>query len=313
MKRLLKYLGYIFTYGASLVTYISGYDEFSEFLKSNQVAEWVIDIVNILSVPIILLLSYFTAELLTLYERKKMGTHQIPCSFIRMFWYRVFNKNQKILYVIHKHLYHHFCKLKERINRGELSDYYAKKQAIADFLGFVHTAIYETFNLDLAITIKKLEIDSENKGVLTGYTYHPNNHDHNSHSGRNFSYQYYIITEKSTDLFLHTRRASEYKNNYGINPYHTNSIFSYLMNNVHQSYWMSNDLQEDEKKGLFYTSSDNYIKHYKSMAVFKIAPPENNISPKGFIIFDSYGTNKFSEMECKHLMGFIAHLIYEIL
>ena len=52
--------------------------------------------------------------------------------------------------------------------------------------------------------------------------------------------------------------------------------------------------------------------HYKSMAVFKIAPPERNILPEGLLIFDTEDKGRFAEKECSQLMGYIAHLLYEL-
>lgn len=75
---------------------------------------------------------------------------------------------------------------------------------------------------------------------------------------------------------------------------------------------MTNDLSVDQQRNTFYTSSENFPRDYKSLAIFKIIPPEKDVLPEGFIIFDSEKCGLFSEEICAQIMGLVAHFLYEI-
>ena len=131
---------------------------------------------------------------------------------------------------------------------------------------------------------------------------------------RAFNYSYHIETTEYERLSRYAEIAKKYHKDHGVNrKYEVNSIFTYLITHK-ERFWMSNDLRRDADNGIFYTSSDNYPDFYKSLAVFSIAPPEKiEVLPEGLIIFDTKKTGRFSETECVNLLGYIAHLFYELL
>ena len=304
------------SWGATIVTYISGYDEVCTFLERYHIPSWITTIfllifgvITIICMPILI---YHVICVLTLKYRKKIGTHEIPCSLYRMIHYKCNNKNKTLLYEMHKNIYHQCFLLKERLINNEFPCEESQKEAVANFLAYIHSSIYKIFGIDLTINIKKLDVDKEKNKVLSPYIHCKGNQDVNSPFERNFNYQYILLEDESNDVEIYTKRAIEYNKNHGSSSYKVNSIFSYLLSKDENTCWMSNDLSIDAKNYLFYTSSDNYIKHYNSLAVFKIIQPENKTVPKGIIVFDSHDPYKFSESECKLFMGFVAHFIYEI-
>lgn len=87
-----------------------------------------------------------------------------------------------------------------------------------------------------------------------------------------------------------------------------------------EHYWLSNNLQNDETKGRFHSTSTNYEKYYSSLGVFLIAPPleagkhiEDKDKVLGIIIFDSKESNVFHKIFTRHIMGYFAHIIYDYL
>jgi len=89
---------------------------------------------------------------------------------------------------------------------------------------------------------------------------------------RNLNHKYIVLPDKDADQKRAFLDAKHYHEHNEERIYQVNSIFNYLFNS-NTRYWMSNDLSKDEADEIFFTSSENYPRHYKSMAVFKIVPP----------------------------------------
>lgn len=300
---------------SGFITIVIGYDEFCEKLGIFNIPAWINTTLYILLIVIFVLLLIYKAIIFvnwaTKGTRKRMGTHEIPCSLYYMLRYKYKMNCVTILAEMHNQLYHRYYILKQQIDNDEYINEKSKQQAIANFLGYVQNSIVNVFGLRLTISVKLLSADTNGNYFLIPYAHYKNNQNTNSHTERNYNYIYLIEKENSDDMKIYTCRAKEYNRNEGSLQYKVNSIFTFLLNKDY-TYWMSNDLLVDYSKDVFYTSSDNYEKHYKSMAVFKLIPPENNKASKGIIVFDSLDTNKFSESECRLFMGYIAHLIYEL-
>ncbi len=82
--------------------------------------------------------------------------------------------------------------------------------------------------------------------------------------------------------------------------------------------WMSNDLDVEEQADNFHSSSE-YRHLYKSLAVFLIKRPtlgEHDVQVinevEGLLTFDACKSNVFVEKECRQIMGFVAHCVFEI-
>lgn len=241
--------------------------------------------------------------------REKIGTHDIPCTLLSMYQFKISNKSNKLLNSIHKDFYHHCYKIKDDIHNGKLNSIDKINEALEDFLRIIHHSILKTFKLDLTINIKRLRLDRRDRLCLVPFIHYRNIAIRNQSNPRDFNYSYYIQLIESDKLSRFAQAARKYGKG---KEYMVNSIFSYLINE-RKRYWMSNDLRIDEKEGNFYTSSDNYPEYYRSLAVFSITPPEKKSFPEWLLILDTQKTGKFSEKECVNLFGYIAHLLHELL
>lgn len=250
------------------------------------------------------IISYTTRQ-----YRKSIGTHGIPCSLISMFHFKIANKNNKLLNSIHRDIYHHYYKIKDDIESQRIGSVDNAKKAIGELLRVIHSSILKTFKMDLTINIKKLSSDRQDNLCLVPFIHYRNIAERNQQNPRDFNYFYYIGIADFEKLSRYARMAKAYRE---VERYEVNSIFTYLINQ-RKRYWMSNDLKMDEETGDFYTSSDNYPDYYRSLAVFSITPPDKDVLPEGLLIFDTKKTGRFSEKECVHLFGYIAHLLYELL
>ena len=241
--------------------------------------------------------------------RVKIGTHGIPCTLMTMYHFKVANKNNKLLNSIHRDIYHHYYKIKDDINSQRIGSLANANNAIEEFLRVIHSSILKTFKMDLSINIKRLSLDRQENLCLVPFIHYRNVAERNLDNPRDYNYCYYIALAEFERLSRYVSMAKAYRDR---ERYEVNSIFTYLINQK-KRYWMSNNLQIDETAGDFYTSSDNYPEYYKSLAVFSIAPPDKDVLPEGLLILDTKKTGKFSEAECVHLFGYIAHLLYELL
>lgn len=251
-----------------------------------------------------LIINFYTKK-----YRERIGTHGIPCTLFSMYQFKISNKNNKLLYSIHKDFYHHCYKIKDDIHNGRLNSTDKINEAFEEFLRIIHHSILKTFRLDLTINIKRLVLDRDDNLCLVPFIHYRNIAVRNQSNPRDFNYSYFIQLIESDRLSRYAQAAKNYRRN---NEYEVNSIFTYLINE-RKRYWMSNDLRIDEEEGNFYTSSDNYPEYYRSLAVFSITPPEKKSFPEWLLILDTQKTGKFSEKECVNLFGYIAHLLHELL
>lgn len=241
--------------------------------------------------------------------REKIGTHGIPCTLMSMYHFKIANKNNKLLYSIHRDIYHHYYKIIDDICSQRIGSVENANKAIEELVRVIHSSILKTFKMDLTINIKRLSLDRQENLCLVPFIHYRNVAERGFHNPRDFNYSYFIAIADFERLSRYVTMAKAYRDR---ERYEVNSIFTYLINK-RKRYWMSNNLKIDEKDGIFYTSSDNYPEYYKSLAVFSIAPPDKDVLPEGLLILDTKKTGKFSEAECAQLFGYIAHLLYELL
>lgn len=314
MKKIGNILLWIYGFIANLITYITGLETTLEFLN-RYIPAWFSYLIIILNVFLFVFLAFYGPILLAIYAtlpyRKRIGTHRIECKPFNMFIYRFLNKNGKLLKVVHRELYHRSYKLKEEIRKGHILEREQLQEKITEFLKYVGLSLRDIFNLSLSINVKLLSYSSDEALFLSPYIQiQQENNEIFIDKERNLTYKYIILLDNSTNLQKACSDAKHYNDHDNKKTYCVNSIFNFLMNSQIR-HWMSNDLSKDMSKGIFYTSSENYPTHYKSMAVFKIMPPERNVLSEGLLIFDTNETGRFVEEECSQLMGFVAHLLYE--
>lgn len=316
MKKIGNILLWIYGFIANLITYITGLETTLEYLNKH-IPIWSSYLIIILNALLLVFLIFYGPILLIIYAtlpyRKRIGTHRIECKPFNMFVYRFLNKNGKLLKVVHRELYHHAYKLKEEIRKGRISGREQLQEKITEFLKYVGLSLKDIFSLSLSINVKLLSYSPDKALFLSPYI------QIQQESGGNFinaewnlTYKYIILLDSQMNLQIACSDAKHYNDHDNKRTYRVNSIFNYLMTNNQIRHWMSNDLSKDMSNNIFYTSSENYPTHYKSMAVFKIVPPERDVLPEGLLIFDTNEKGRFVEDECSQLMGFIAHLLYEI-
>lgn len=302
---------------STIVTIINGLDKTIEWLSTvfSPILSQILVYANLIVllpfgivVVVISIVSYATRQ-----YRNKIGTHDIPCTLIGFYHFKIANRNNKLLKSIHKNIYHSFYKLKDDMRMHRIKSIEEANKGIEDLLYDIHTAIMKSFKLDLTINVKRLIMDRDDNLCLVPFIHFRNVAERFTTNPRAFNYCYYIEPEEYEKLSKYTINARKYYQQHELTrKYEVNSIFTYLITKRIR-YWMSNDLTLDEKNEDFFTSSDNYPEFYKSMAIFSITPPESNVLPEGLIVFDSKKTGGFSEEECVNLFGYIAHLFYELI
>lgn len=297
---------------SALVTIVNGFGNTITILSRyvGPLFSYIILYLNFIILPfaVILIISAIISYSTQKY-RVKIGTHGIPCTFMTMYHFKVANKNNKLLNSIHRDIYHHYYKIKDDINSQRIGSLANANNAIEEFLRVIHSSILKTFKMDLSINIKRLSLDRQENLCLVPFIHYRNVAERNLNNPRDYNYCYYIALAEFERLSRYVSMAKAYRDR---ERYEVNSIFTYLINQK-KRFWMSNNLLIDEAAGDFYTSSDNYPEYYKSLAVFSIAPPDKDVLPEGLLILDTKKTGKFSETECVHLFGYIAHLLYELL
>lgn len=298
---------------SAIITIINGTKETIDHLSNtiNPLMSSVLVYVNVFIIlPLAsIIIGGIIANFFTREYRKKIGTHGIPCTFLTMFHFKIANKNNKLLYSIHKDYYHHCYNIKDDLLHHKFKSKEEIDNAVEEFLRIIHSSILKTFHLDLTINIKRLSIDRNDNLCLAPFAHFRNIAVRNQTNPRDFNYSYYIQLANYERLSKFADLARQYGKG---KEYEVNSIFTYLINEK-KRYWISNNLKVDEVKGDFYTSSDNYPEYYQSLAVFSITPPEKNSFPEWLLVLDSKKTGIFTERECVHLFGYIAHLLYELL
>lgn len=241
---------------------------------------------------------------------KKYGTHGIPCKVEYLYNYKVLNRNKRILLRLHKYTYHNTYIIKREIETHRLSDKKEVKEFVRQLVSVFQESLSLIFNLDMTIGIK-LITSSGRRNVLQTYLLIPSK-DEVERDNRKVLDDYLLKRIDSDDITDYAKEVSKFTTQ----RLPQNSAFNYVLSS-NKTYWMSNDLRIDEKEGVFMTTSKNYKKYYNSMAVFAICPPcfdgEAKVTMRGVLTFDTLETGQFCENECKFLMGYLAHCLYEIL
>ena len=303
--------------GADILTYLQVLPKLMEFIGV-EFPQWNSLVVNLMKWFVYISAS-FVLLLVIIYNILKMyftriGTHQIPCAIYNMFIYKFTNMNEKILRVLHRDLYHKICIEKKKIEKQKISDVYEAQSIIDSVIQQFHASLYHLFKIDLSISVKIIT-NQNTDTCLRSLIYHRGVREGKIAGSRKLDNIYILLANESDDLSVYTSLARSYTQKNGNSKYKKNSVYDYILSTTHNS-WISNDLGIDEQNGLFYSSSENYNAFYKSMAAFAIIPPEHETDKgnviKGVLTFDSIKTGLFSEKECNWLMGYMAHLLYEI-
>ncbi len=241
------------------------------------------------------------------------GTHNIPCSLYSYYRAKLKNQTKTALHAMH-FVYHSMYEQKEKIrnNRMVYKDLDSiKGNIINPFLEDARMALQTSLGIDVNISIKLLK-KCNDKNILETYFYLIKSLK--SEDKREVQNSYILLLDASENLVNYNSCCSasiDYNRRFGNEEYATNSIFNYLMIKENATDWLSNDLEIDEKEAQFYSSS-KYRKCYRSLAVFVIKAPQNT-NAKGLLTFDSEKPNLFVEKECREIMGFIAHCLFEII
>lgn len=259
-----------------------------------------------------LVVAYYVMIWIIRKKLKAAGTHGIECNFTNYYNYKIANRSKRILIKIHKSIYHEKYKVIKEIEENSYKQKNDIKKSVISLLESYRNALNDTFNLDLSIEIKLVKSKGTDK-ILQPYLFVPSSKE--LEIGDRRQKNYFLKALDSDDITDYVKKSQKYAKKKGSDEFLTNSAFDFVLSST-TTYWMSNDLEADTSKGLFFTSSDNLTSHYKSMAVFAIIPPakagETNLPIDGLLIFDTIETGVFSEIECKLMMGYMAHCIYEI-
>lgn len=297
-----------------ILTHWIGYNE-DKAASINNIVICSLRILTALS--IILIIVYMNIK------RKEAGTHNIPCSWVFYWRYKIKNKNNTLLENLHQDIYHNFNNLVEQIQKTKKGNK-RKHLVVKDFKNSIiillqnfHDIFNKNFNLDLSINIYQAT-QEDDFTIVKRSIFLRSSKERRKNKQRDPNYKYVINSCDDKHIENYTYQARNNKNNKSIfERYNINSIFDYLMTSSKSS-WISNDLKTDEKNNLFFSSSEYYKNgNYKSLAAFAIIPPSSGEfeqdKVRGILTFDSEKTQVFAEEECNMLMGLMAHLIFEVL
>ena len=199
-------------------------------------------------------------------------------------------------------------------DKQRYSNINSRRGIIEDFLVASRETLKKSLFVNVRISLKTF-CQKDDNNILQTYTYVIENLDDNKRTKKID----YILSLRGTDTYQDLKTwhnaSKSYSEEHGRTPFASNSIFNYLVA-TGNLYWLSNDLDKDEKDGIFHTSSE-YRNLYNSLGVFLIKSPIEVESAqsdiKGVLTFDSSKTNIFVERECQLLMGFITYCVYELL
>lgn len=308
----------VFSIGADFLTYYQSLSNFAKDHFGEAFPSWGLDVLCIIEslvfwaglAVLILVIAYNVLK----HYFTHIGTHQIPCTIYNMYKYKFTPMNETILRILHRDLYHKVYFEKRKIEELKIKDFDDARPRIMSVVQQFHDSLYQIFKLDLSISIKTIT-KQDSQTCLKQYL-HFRSSQESKIDGKRYLNNVYLLTEnESDDLSVYASLAKTHVQRHGNQKYKKNSIYDYILATNHNS-WMSNDLGIDTKNGIFYSSSSNYKTYYNSLAVFAIIPPECETDRgnliKGILIFDSIKTSLFSEKECNWLMGYMAHLIYEL-
>lgn len=302
--------------GADILAYVSVFNSlFGTWF--NNLSEDIHEIVAIIRWVIIVVLSLvFFYYVLVWFLRKKLkaaGTNGIECDFNYYYYYKLLNRNKSILIHMHKYIYHSAYNITKEIEKNGYKKKDDVKKSINVLLGNFREALYHSFNIDVSVEVKIVKKRDEEK-LLQTYLFVPGSKEQEMEE-RNLKKTYILNELDSDDVTDYVKKSKKFAKDKGSGDVLTNSAFDYVLSTT-KTFWMSNDLAIDTANGNFFTSSENLNNHYRSMAVFAIIPPgrdgEENLPIDGILIFDSKDIGIFSEIECKFMMGYMAHCLYDI-
>lgn len=256
-------------------------------------------------------------------ELKRVGTHGIPCAIWPYIHYKIRNKNHTLLTLIHHGLYHECFSIKQTIkdlkanrkNNVPLTINDISPQ-IGELLQNFHNLLYNTFHIDLSISIFTITQTDQHRPILTKAAFHRSKAEAAKTGQRSAGVPYLVGYNDDHAETNYSNRAREYHTAHGNAEYLKNSVFDHILS-TQEHYWISNDVVLDRDNNLYFSSSPNTERFYRSFAAFAILPPNclpnQHAAIKGIIAFDSPKTNIFSHDECSFVMGLMAHIVYDIL
>lgn len=276
---------------------------------------WLIALIWVILIFTILYALTYTLLMLMRNRCTKCGTHNIPCSIMAYFHAKCQNRTQTSIKMM-QGLYKKMVQSRQTIKKDKqrYPNINSRREIIEDFLVASRETLKKSLFVNVRISLKTFCKKDENY-ILQTYTYVIENLDDNKRTKKND----YILSLRGTDTYQDLKTwhnaSKSYSEKHGRTPFASNSIFNYLVA-TGNLYWLSNDLDKDEKDGIFHTSSE-YRNLYNSLGVFLIKSPIKEESAKsdikGVLTFDSSKTNIFVERECQLLMGFITYCVYELL
>lgn len=310
MKRII----YVISIVADVYTLYTGVDAVSKKIIETP-PFWVIALIWMILIFTVSYALMYTLLMLMRNRCIKCGTHNIPCSIMAYFHAKCQNRTQTSIKMM-QGLYKKMVQSRQIIKKDKqrYSNINSRKEIIEDFLVASRETLKKSLFVNVRISLKTF-CQKGNNNILQTYTYVIENLDDNKRTKKID----YILSLRGTDTYQDLRTwhnaSKSYSEEHGRTPFASNSIFNYLVA-TGKLYWLSNDLDEDEKNGIFHTSSE-YRNLYNSLGVFLIKSPVEVEIPKsgikGVLTFDSSRTNIFVERECQLLMGFITYCVYELL
>lgn len=147
----------LLTVFSPISTIINGMDKTKEWLSTvlgpilSQIfiyANFIVLLPFGIVVVVVSIISYFTLQ-----YRKRIGTHEIPCTLISLYHFKIANRNNKLLKSIHKDIYHNFYKLKDDMHMRRIRTVEEANKGLEDLLYDIHKAILKSFGLDLTINV----------------------------------------------------------------------------------------------------------------------------------------------------------------
>ena len=177
--------------------------------------------------------------------------------------------------------------------------------------------IFNLFSRDISVNFKRLKKEN----ILETYTRVPSkletikSKDNDKYP--NFEHRTYLENFKVSNNRDISELQALAKKNKRVS---FNSAYDFVLNSSNNKYWICNNLLEDEKNKIFFSSSKKYSNYYNSLAIFNVgeklkeseSKPKDNSSSMGILIFD--GLNQaFNPKIAQVLGGYLAHRLYSFL
>lgn len=311
---MLKKAFYVISVCVDIYAFIVGINDISHKI-SKEPSPLLMLVIWIVFVLTLLFSVAYTIYLIVKLKCQNCGTHKIPCSIYAYYRAKIRNKTKTAIYAMHM-IYHCMYEEKQKIHNADIdNDIDSIKSNVNRFLENAGWALRIILGIEINISVKLASQHSGND-ILETYTYVIGKMNANKRHKFNKYILDVNLNKRYVDLHSCCLASRQYALEKGNSEYATNSVFNYLLLKG-GGYWLSNDLDLDEKNEMFYSSSD-YRKCYCSLGIFAIKAPKLSedvglLHSKGFLTFDSEKPNLFVENECQQLMGFIAHCLFEIL